>query len=455
MFRKVLHILAFIALLSGFVFAKDNNFINPQKYTLNNGVKVLLQEEHSHPITTIQIYLKAGSVNENNRNNGVSHVTEHLFFRHINTDTNIPLKIALEELGGSFNGETTKDYTCYYVTLPSKNTKKALDCMADAYLNFNFSLSDLENEKKIVLNEYGSYSDNIMGALIDKLNSMVFGSHPYSMSPIGTGNNIQGFKQSDIKDFVSKNYTPLNTTIIIVGDFNSYDVMDEVETLFKNFKDEQKNNGYQYISSNAYGQEIVEEKNIDNYYFALGYKTPGIKDAKEIYALDILTFLLGQGDNCLLINTLVSQKKLAEEISASFTTSKDPGLFCIAAISKPKKYSDLRKEIIKIINDVKTGNFTDEEFERARNLIIGTYTYTNETNEDKAKTMGFYDTLGGYEFACTYIENIKKTTKNDIIREANDLFKENAYAIVYKPIYIPEENPQKAKIPFPFSLFNW
>lgn len=455
MFKQIIRTLILIALLSDFALAKDTSFLSPQKYTLGNGITVILQEEHSHPITTIQIYLKGGSINETNRNNGISHVTEHLFFRHYDTNTNASFKDSLEDLGGEFNGETTRDYTCYYVTLPSKNTKQALSLMADAYIHFNFSLKDLENEKKIVLNEYGIYKDNIMGSLVDKLNRLVFGGHPYSMPVIGTENNIKSFTANDINDYISKYYAPSNTTIIIVGDFNTYEIMDLIEELFKNFNSELKNNASQSFLPNTTGAEITEEKDIDNYYFIIGYKTPGIKNYNEIYAVDILTFLIGQGNNCLLINKTINRKKLAEEITASFTTTKDPGLFYITAICKPKAYNGLKKEISNIINDVRAGNFTNEDFERAKNFLIGTYTYTNETNEDKAKTLGFYDTLDDYKFACTYIENIKKMTKNDIIREANILFNAAPYFIAYKPVYIPEENPQKAKIPFPFNLFNW
>ncbi|MFH1454399.1 MAG: pitrilysin family protein [Armatimonadota bacterium] len=437
-------------------YALENNFLHPARYVMENGINVLIQEEHHHPITSIQICVRTGSRNENSQTNGISHLCEHLFFRHTNPMTSAPFKASLERLGAEFNAETSKDYTCYYVNLPSKNTAQALRLMADAYINYSFSQEDFENEKKIVLNEYGLNKDNPMAKLIAKLDDVAFPNHPYRYQIIGTEHGIKDFSLNDAVNYKERNYTPSNTSIIVVGDVNTYDVMENIKTFFGSFKGPGQEDIPASESIIPYtNQEIVEEADVTKYYILLGYKTPGIKNIEDIYAIDIITFLAGQGKSSMLHDVLTKDNKLAEEVFASFVTPKDPGLFYIAAICKHDKYEEAKKGIFEVIENLKNGNFSDKEFERARNLLISTYVFGAETNLDKAKTLGFYEAIDSYKIACGYIDGINSTTKADVVKEANKLFGNSYYLLVFKPKYIPKEDDGKTKPPFPFNIFNW
>lgn len=454
MIKKLIITLILIAAAASHAYPDD--FLHPQKYVLDNGMTVLLQEEHFHPTTTIQIYAKGGSINENREISGLTHLAEHLFFRNKNTKNGLSFKAQLENWGANLNGETTPDYTLFYATLPSKNTYDALDLMADAYINYNISGQDVESEKKIVLNEYNIYKDNLMATMSDQLSKVAFPNHPYGQSAIGTEENIKSFTKQDILNYKAKFFTPSNTVLIIVGDIDIDETLQMCEALFKNFKGPVPcarpviNNIMPYSN-----QEIIEEKDIDDYFLLLSYKTPGINKMKEIYALDLITFILGQGEDCVLRNTLIKQKKLAEDIFANFTTSKDPGIFSIMAICKPDKGNSVKKELLAAINKLKSGGLTDEEFSRGKNFLIANYTFGLETNEDKAKALGFYEVLDSSKIACTYIDNIKKITKQDVVRQANITFNTSHYFLVYKPKHLPEEKNEKTKPPFPFNMFNW
>ena len=408
-------------------------------YNLGNGQTVIIKEVHTNPIVTIDTWIKTGSINETCKNNGISHFLEHLFFKGSQNFPNGEFDKILESKGAINNAATSKDFTHYYITIPSKDFHLAVKMHADMLQNPLIPNKELEQERKVVLEEIAKDINSPTNKVYNNLIKMLYTTHPYSQKVIGEKEIVSSLSREEIFDYFNTYYTPSNMVTIIVGDVDSKDAISTVKENFtcKN----RKTPKHKYIKEKPLTSvaRIVEYMQTQSAYMLIGFRGTNIKH-NDSYALDLLSVILGDGKTSLLYQNLKEKKNLAFSISAHNSTMRDDGIFYVSANFIPKNCQSLEENIFFEIEKIKKYGITDEQLELAKNITERDTLYGRESISNIANEIGYTmvttEDTGYYE---TYLENIKKVSKNDIKRVANKYLGVNKAAI---SILLPESEKE-------------
>ncbi|HEY4002516.1 MAG TPA: pitrilysin family protein, partial [Candidatus Xenobia bacterium] len=401
---KVLIALVSVFLTVSVAWSSPASGLHPTRYVLDNGMVVIFQQNHTMPLVSLNILVRSGGMYEDASTNGLSHFYEHMFFRGTPSRTGIEIKQDLEGLGGSTNAETSKDFTHFFVNMPSTHTREGLAILADALMNANFDPKNIDLERNAVLDEYRMDQEEPGQIMQADLYGKAFPDHPYRLPVIGTEANIKRFEQADFLAWKAKYYVPERTALVVVGDFDPDQLLPYVKDLFKDWKSA----GIK-VDPVAQDQpidkirELSETRDLNNGYVLLGFHSPSVKDKPDIYAVDVMTFLLGQGEGCLAQKVLVDKKSVASEASADFLTQRDPGLIILEADTTPAQLSQAKQALLDLIEEVRHDQFSAADFARAKNLLTNTYVMDNETDAGKADGLGFYEMIDRADFATSYL----------------------------------------------------
>ena len=263
-------------------------------FHLQNGQTVIIKEVHANPIVTVDTWVKTGSINENPKNNGVSHFLEHFFFKGTPTHKAGEADRILETKGAYYNAATSKDFTHFYTTIASQYAETAIDLQADMLLHAAIPPDELKKERKVVQEEIRRAADNPDSIMFDNMDSILFKIHPYKYTTLGPIKNIENIPRENILSYYHKWYIPANMTTIIVGDVNTAKVLKLVEEDFKNNSNNANNLKVTYPHEPylTKSKEIVQKGNYNTGYLEIGFKTVPILDRKDNYALDLAASIL-------------------------------------------------------------------------------------------------------------------------------------------------------------------
>lgn len=405
-----------------------------QRQVLPNGMTVILQEVHARPLVSVNIFVRAGGYLDTPRLDGMAHFYEHLFFRGTPTRSGMEMKRQIEELGGQTNAETTKDFTHFYVDLPSGHVLDAIEILGDALMHPAFAPKDIDQERLVVLNEVGMNDQSPSSLLMRLMYDSAYKVHPYRNSVIGNERAIKNVTRNDFLDFQHKYYTPDRVVLVVVGDFHVAPVMRHIERFFKDFQGGSPTpDASQPEPVQSEVRNVLEEMNIGNSFVLLGYHVAGFKQTADVVALDVLTFMLGQGEGSILNRDLVYQNRLAWGVNVDFLTQRDPGLMIISANAPANKTDDARTALLRDIQMIREGRFSNQDLERARNYLAHVYLLGNETNRGKASELGNYAVLGSVDFAINYLDRVNQVTRDDIIRVARTYLGDNYTQVMLRP----------------------
>lgn len=428
-----------IILLCVFIIGNIGFSADYKTFELDNGQTVIIEEVHTNPIVTIDTWVKTGSINEDEKNNGVSHFLEHLFFKGTTNHAPGEFDKILESKGAVNNAATSKDFTHYYITIPSKNFDLALEMHADMLQNPLIPRKELEKERKVVLEEIAKDLNSPSTKVYNNLIEMMYINHPYKRKVIGTSNIIENITREEILDYFNTYYAPSNMVTIIVGDINTEETLQKVKDAF--------NAEYKKVPQNKYYKEKqlpsllrkVDYTQTNSGYMLIGFRGVKITD-KDSYALDVLSTILGDGRSSILYQNIKDKKQLAFSISASNSTFKDDGIFYISANFIPENYEKLEQEIFFEIAQLQKNGVTPEQVKLAQNIIERDTYYARESISNIAQEIGYtMVTTNDIKFYENYLDNIKKVTQNDIKRVANKYLGVNKAAI---SVILPEQNKE-------------
>ena len=422
------YVLLFFILISQtlFCFAADFNVTK-----LPNGQTVIIQEIHDNPIVTLDTWVRTGSINEDDKNNGVSHFLEHLFFKGTEKHPAGEFDKIMESKGAIVNAATSKDYTHYYITLPSKDFDLALDMHADMLLNPAIPAGELERERKVVLEEISRSNDVPTTKLYDNLNSAFYKQHPYKRKVLGTTEIISNIKREEIFDYYNKHYSPDNMVTVITGDVNTADTLKKVRAAF-NSKKRTKQNNIKTVKEAlpSCKQEITDTADIQNSYLLIGFRTTDIKNRKDVVALDLLATVLGDGKTSRLYQNIKEKKRLAFSISAGNSSMKDDGMFFISANYKPEDYIDLKNNILQEIEKLKKIPVSEQELNKAKNMIERDTLYSRESVSEISQELGYTAVVwNDINFYNGYLPLAKTVTSKQLMDVAKKYLDENKMVI--------------------------
>ena len=400
------------------------NAADYSSFKLDNGHNVVIQEVHDNPIVIIDTWIKTGSINETDENNGVAHFLEHLFFKGTSKHPAKEFDQILESKGAITNAATSKDFTHYYILIPSQYFELALDLHSDMLLNPLIPRKELEKERKVVIEEISKNNDRPTTVLYRNMVKGFYKVHPYKREVIGTKEVIETISREQILDFYNTWYTPQNMTTVVIGDVNTQKALDLIKTKFNKPVDiTEKKTVLKYKLDKKPSSQIEtkEEMKVETGYILIGFKGCHPITSKDSYALDVLATILGEGKSSRLYKNIKEQKQLVHSISASHSSMRDDSIFYVSANYITEDIERLKDAIFTEIEKLQKNEITNEEIQKAKNIIERDTFYSRESVSNIASAIGYTATLtNDTSYYKNYLDNINKVTAEDLKRVAKE-----------------------------------
>ncbi|PKL84106.1 MAG: insulinase family protein [Ignavibacteriae bacterium HGW-Ignavibacteriae-3] len=361
--------------------AKNLLKIDYEKYTLDNGLQVILYPDNSFPLVSVNIWYSVGSANEKPGKTGFAHLFEHMMFQG---SENIPKEghfRYIQEAGGSLNGSTSIDRTNYYETVPANYWELPLWLESDrmGFMLGGLTQEKLDNQKDVVMNERRqSYENQPYGTAWEKLFSNLFPeNHPYSWPTIGWMEDITKFELNEVKNFFRTYYSPNNASLVVGGNFDTNGMRNSIEKYFGDIQSGGKVPGITVPpKKNIETKKIIVEDSIQLPRIYLGFHTEKAF-SKNDAALDILSDVLTSSKNARLQKSLIFEKQIAQDVYSFQYSARLDGSFIIISTAKPGiTLESIKSEIMTEISKLISGGITDDEMLRAKNSLKSSYIYS-------------------------------------------------------------------------------
>ncbi len=388
---------------------------------LKNGLIVLAKEARPRDLITIDVTVRAAPrYEEEYLGTGISHLVEHMLFKGTRARKSGDIEKEVRSYGGLIDGAVSSDFTSYEITVPAKYFSNALALLKDMLLNAAFDPAEMEKEKEVILKEVNLNEDDPDKKVILSLFFNAYLRHPYRYPAIGYENLLKGLTREDLVKYYNSRYVPNNMVITIVGGMDEKDAVSQVDKEFEDFRPP----NYKPLNTGEeeppqLGKKLIEEQAPAALsYLAMGFHSTGILN-KDLIAMDVLSMILGRGNNSRLNRVLLEDKRAAHSVSASNYTPDDPGLFIISAIADKDNIEICEKLILEEIKRTKDEYVEDRELETAKRMVLSDYILSRETIQEQAKDLCENEIMtGNYDFSSRYIEGVRKVTKSDIRRAA-------------------------------------
>ncbi len=357
-----------------------------KKKVLDNGVRLVYENIPYVRSVSVGIWVGTGSRSEDLNNNGISHFIEHMLFKGTTNRSAREIAATIDAIGGQINAFTGKECTCYYTKTLDTHLDIALDVLSDMYFNSKFENSDINTEKKVVIEEIGMYEDTPEELVHDIFSEMVWRGNSLGYPILGTQNCINKFNKKMIKQYMNEYYTPYNTVISVAGNFDESELLDYVTKYFGDWKfDGQFNLNYSPVD---YLVDVdIRRKETEQVHLCMGFD--GIQHGDDrIYPLLALNNIFGGGMSSRLFQNIREKKGLVYSIYSYPSTYMGAGLFMIYAGMNPEylqKVLDLTKKEIKLL--VKNG-ITQDELSKSIDQLKGSYLLGLESIGSRMNSIG-------------------------------------------------------------------
>ena len=424
-------------------------------YEQDNGHKIVLAHKEGG-LVNISSWVKTGSINENDENNGISHFLEHLMFKGTHKHKAGDFDRILEAKGAIVNAATWKDYTFYYVTLPkgegNKDFYEAIELHADMMIDpilppeeigSEFDLNDKtvkdKRERHVVIEEIRMREDQPWTKVYNTVNHNMYTSHPYKRDVIGTAQIISQVPQSDIMNYYKTHYTPNNVTTIIVGDFNHEEILNKVIKEFDwQGRANYQNPDYEIDKPTQKTKYIENTAHINSAFLMFGYLGPVAKDLKNTIMLDMLSIILGDGTSSRLNQNLIEKPKnpIFNMINAEHYIFKDGTNFFVQGNFKPECKDEALKLVKEEIEKIKS-DITEKEFKKAVKKTKSKFANNAETVSEIGENIGYYMTVcNDLALVSDYLDTLEHITIEDLQNCAKENFDINTATI---SVLMPQE----------------
>ena len=403
-------------------------------YERENGHKIVIAHKEGE-LVNVSTWVKTGSINEDDTNNGISHFLEHLMFKGTHKHKAGYFDKTLEAKGAIVNAATWKDYTFYYVTLPKGpqdcDLNLAIELHADMMLDpvlpedeigAPFDLNNPKvtdkRERHVVIEEIRMRKDQNWTKVYNACNFNMYKKHPYKRDVIGTPEIISRVTRDEIMNYYKTFYTPENMTTIIVGDFDKEKILEKVEKEFDFKGRENTPKRVNEIDTPTDHTIVVENKGKSNTsYLMVGFLGPKANQLKENIELDIISIILGESTSSRLYQNLIEKQPepIFNMANAEHYQFKDGNNFFVQANFKPEKRDKAIELVKKEIENLLTNKITEEELEKAKKKIKSRFAFSAETVSEIGETIGYYMTVcEDLKLIENYLKNVEDITIDNL-----------------------------------------
>ena len=368
---------------------------NPETFTLKNGMQVVLVKNHRVPVVTHMVWYKVGSADEGPGETGIAHFLEHLMFKGTKTRKPGEFSAIVARNGGQENAFTSTDYTAYYQTIAKERLELVMEMEADRMTNLVITDQEVEPERLVVLEERRSRIDNRPGSILSEhINSALYLNHPYRNPVIGWEHDIKGLTINRILAFYKKWYAPNNAILVVAGDVTLNVLKPLAEKYYGNIPRRPKviKTDIQEPIQRAARRVELEDKRVRQPVWRRAFLAPTLQwgEASHVYALEVLSDILGGGASSRLYRQLVAKNKIAVSSGAYYTnTYKGPGRFIFYASPRGQVSLDTLENAVEAeIEQIVNNGVTADEVNRAKRRLVAEAIYARDSLNTGARTLG-------------------------------------------------------------------
>jgi zinc protease len=401
------------------------------KIVLDNGLTLLVREDHSAPIVSAQAWVRAGSITEGPwLGAGLSHVLEHMLFKGTTTRGVSQIAQEVELKGGNMNAYTSFEQTVYYINMPSENWKTAVDILADCMQHATIPEPELLKEKRVILREMAMNNDDPSRRANRSLWATAYTTHPYRLPVIGYPDIYNRLKRDDVVVYYKQHYVPNNIVFVVVGDVDA-------ATIEQELRDQTKDADMGAVAPSFVPpeppqlslREYNEEMPMQLSQIHLAWHIPSVTHP-DVYPLDVLAIVLGQGTSSRLYRELRQKRGLVLGVDASSYTPGYPGIFVIEATTDPSKREAAIAAIREQVKQLAAQPVTEEELQKAIKINTSGHLDRLKTMQGQASDIAQNEFLvGDPNFSNLYLENLRKVTRDDLQRVIQKYFTDNNLTI--------------------------
>jgi zinc protease len=404
-----------------------------EKFTLSNGLRVIVHQDLSTPMAVMNIMYDVGARDEDPERTGFAHLFEHLMFGGSLNIANYDEP--LQRAGGENNAYTTNDITNYYIQLPAENLETAFWLESDRMLSLAFSTKSLDVQRKVVCEEFKEhYITKPYGDVWHRLRELAYKTHPYRWMTIGKElSHIENAQLEDVKNFFFKYYRPVNAIMVVAGNVTTGQVRSLAEKWFAEIPAGEKykrNLPQEPEQTGERKSEVRANVPLDALYKC--WHMPARLD-RRYYIVDLLTDILSGGGSSRLYQALVKEKQLFSNIECYHFGSTDAGLLAIEGkLVKGIKMEDAEMAIEIELNKIKDEPVSDAELQKVKNKTESMMAFEDMSVMSRANSLAYYELLGDASWINFELEKYGSVTTEDLLRESRTIFrKENCNTLYY------------------------
>ena len=411
------------------------NQIEFTEYDLDNGLHVILHEDHSTPIVAVTVMYHVGSKNEDPSKTGMAHFFEHLLFEGSENIERGEFDKYVENAGGVLNANTTQDRTFYYELLPSNQLELGLWLESERMLHAKIQQIGIDTQNEVVKEEKRMRVDNQpYGNLLEKTMEACYDEHPYKWTPIGSMEHLDAANHEDFMNFYEVFYVPNNATLSIAGDLDIEETKELIDAYFSDIP-----KGKQEIPRPTVVEKIRTEERRSVVYgkdrlplVVQAYPIPA-QGTPDYYAVDMLNQVLSGGASSRLNKRVVDEKQLALYCGAFSFGLEDPGLtLAFAMVNMDNTPEEVEAAMNEEVELMKNELISERELQKLKNSIETDFVTSNSSMAGIAESLANYHTyFGDSNLINTEIERYLAITAEDIKRAANDYYDEDSRVTIY------------------------
>jgi len=396
--------------------------INRKK--LSNGISVVLETMPYLRSVAFGIWIKVGSSNENQENNGISHIIEHMLFKGTSNRTAKQIADDMARIGGDSNAYTSKECTSFYAVTLDEHLSIAIDIIGDMLNNSLIDEKSLEKEKGVIIEEIDMYDDSPEDLVHEMLQQKIWDQHPLGYQISGTKESVRSITKQQILDFMSQYYVSENMVISVAGNFIEEEVLEQLETHFSNIPKglRQPDCSVPIYHKTTY----TKEKDVEQLHLNIAFDSI-VADADEKYTLTILNSVFGGSINSRLFQVIREDLGLTYTIYSYGSAFKQAGLLHIYGAMNPLQLDPVVQNIFEVIEDLKLNGLTDDELSMTKEQIKTELIMGNESAKNRMNSNGK---------SIMFKERI--TPLEETIRKVNEVTGEEITAFAKK--YLTKEN---------------
>lgn len=410
--------------------------IKYKDYTLDNGLRLVVNEDKTTELVAVNMLYKVGAKNEEEEHTGFAHLMEHLMFSGSENYKNFDMLI--NSMGGESNAFTNNDITNFYVSIPYIYLETILKIEADRMQNLIIDEEHLSVQKRVVTEEFKQrYLNQPYGDLYKEMRELSFKVHPYKWQTIGKDiSHIESATLSIVKDFYNEYYQPNNAILSISGNVESENVFTLVKGIFNFPSTNQKTIRYQQEPEQKENREKTVYRNVPSNMIMITFPMSS-RIEKEFYCFDLLSDLLSNGTSSRMYNDLVQEKKVFTAIDAVVSADDDKGLFIVLGKYADKTPVKRGEELIwQSLKNIFDEEITDKEFQKVKNKNLVNTEFNNIKILDKAMNLAYYEHLDMLDNINKDRDIYSSIKKEEVISLAKQTFFVNKHNTLY---YLKEE----------------